>query len=1035
MPESPQNRGLFRPPVPFEGRTENGGALPGADGAGNNEAQGSEHTQNAANGLRAPVSQPSSSGQEARRSLLSGYNGAPSATPLQSSNAAWSQGNAQNAVQQGGSIGNANTWDQTVAHPSAGQGNGWGQGAFPNGNQNNGHDQPPSSPDQTWNQNPTVSNGVQNNGWGQPASQQNAGPNNFNGSNNAPNGWQQAATRGPDNFNGANNAPSGWQQGAGPGNGQLSHQQNGSPNNFNGANSAPNGWQQGVGQPSAAPGNLNNNGWGQQAGYPGRGPGGPGPNSSWGMQGSGMPPNSAIGNGRNAEWNQAAAQGGKKRGLRAKYASLSTPKKIMLVVLVVALLIPSLLIIFEGINGLILYNQARSGLQHLQNAQAIFSGGPKGNTAKYLDVNKLRLAQVEVDAANNDFHQLSRKLDSDGSVGLLSSMLPKQIVTARSLAHIGADATEIAQQGIRSAITLSPTLTPALAHPLGGGNATSPIVTPPVLDELGHDFDFILPRLHDMQQYSKDVDPNSLPLSDSQRKLITTALPLLPVGEGILTQVRSNMDVLGWFLGVDQPRTFLVETMDRGELRATGGFTGQFGELELNGGRMAPLSLKNIGQFEEDNRSTGSPLDPIFAKVQGQAAPAPFTWWPIPNFGMRDANLSADFPTSAKLIMNQYKSEFGKQTDGLILFSPFLISHVLEVTGPISVPEYKETITAQNLEQRLHYYQLDNVGIRQEELVEHVEDPQIARKLFTKRLSGLLLAKVQALPSDKMISLGKEMLYAMKTKDLQLYFTNDKLEKLIGQYGSTAEIDRSTAHDGLFVVQANLSVSKASQYVTTSISDNVTLDAKGGATHKMKMKLVYNQTGPVYGLDTYRDYVRVYTPPNSQFISGTGFSHFGDPYCGGYYTPCPQREDLYGTGEMICPIGTKIGLIPALNDDPYGDRLRPIDKIGAPLNMTSDEPGRNMFASWVVVPKNCTMNLTLSWYVPPTGHEPYSLVIQRQSSTLPDLEVNVTPAPGTCGSTKADDLHYAHVQDGEDLNFTVAKAAGGSCSLQVKPTP
>ena len=1062
MPESPQNRGLFRPPVPSQGRTENGGFLPdvAGDAAGNNEAQGGGNTHNAAkngtaNGLRTQGPQPPDSGQEARRSLLASYGGAPSAapsaTPPHNSNTAWSQGSGQAAMQPGSSTGDANAWDQTAAHPSAGQGNGWGQGGYPNGNgtQQNGWGQqaapqgtPPSSPDQRRNQDAPSVNGQQNNGWGQPPSQQNAGPTNFNGSNNAPNGWQQAANGGPTNFNGSNNAPNGWQQGAAypgtaPGNGQFSQQQNGAPANFGGPNNAPQGWQQGAGQPNAVPGNGNNNGWGQQAGYPGMAPNGQASNSSWvtppGSSGTSNP--SAIGNRPNGTWNQAGAPGGKKRGLRAKYASLSKQKKIMLLVLVVALLIPSLLVVFEGINGYLLYSKARDGLQHLQNAQTILSSGPKGNTARYLDVNKLRQAQVEVDTANNDFHVLSSRLDSDGAVGLLSSMMPKQIMTARALAHIGADATEIAQQGIRSGITLSPTLTPALSHPLGGGNATSPIVTPPVLEELGHDIDFILPRLHDMQQYSKNVDANSLPLSDSQRKLITTALPLLPVGEGVLTQVRGNMDVLGWMLGVGQPRTFLVETMDRGELRATGGFTGQFGELELNGGRMAPLSLKNIGQFEEDNRSTGSPLDPIFAKVQGQAAPAPFTWWPIPNFGMRDANLSADFPTSAKLIMNQYKSEFGKQTDGLILFSPFLISHVLQVTGPISVPEYNETITAQNLEQQLHYYQLDNVGIRHEELVEHVEDPQIARKLFTKRLSGLLLAKVQGLPSDKMVGLGKEMLYAMKTKDLQLYFTNDKLEKLIGQYGSTAEIDRSTTHDGLFVVQANLSVSKASQYVTTSISDNVTLDTQGGATHKMKMKLVYNQTGPVYGLDTYRDYVRVYTPPNSRFLAGTGFSHFGDPYCGGYYTPCPQREDLFGTGEMICPVGTKIGLIPALNDDPYGDRLRPIDKIGAPLNMTSDEPGRNMFASWVVVPKNCTMNLSLSWYVPPTGQQPYSLVIQRQSSTLPDLDVNVTPAPGTCGSAKAGDLHYAHVQDGEDLNFSVANAAGGNCSLQVKPTP
>ncbi len=1055
MPESPQNRGLFRTPVPFQGGAENGGALPGTTEAGDNEAQGGGNTNvaqaRAAKGPSGPYTP-----DPQRHSLLSSYGTTPSATPpgtpVHNADSTWSQGNGHTPMQQEGQVNNqawnqniaqgssiqdstpdsaGNGWDQTVAYPGVGQDNGWNQGGYPNGNQNNG--------------------------WGQASTQQNGVPTHFNGSNTSSNGWNQGAAYSgngqspaqqngtPAHFNGPNNVPNVWNQAAAypgitPGNGQFSVQQNDAPANFNSSNNTPNGWNQVAGQPNAVPGNMNND-WGQQAGYPGMMPNSP--NGLWNATGApsmsgmpgmpGVPPGpQAIGNpGQNMAWNQAV----KKRGLRAKYASLSTPKKIMLLVLVVALLIPSLLAVFEGINGYLLYSQARSGMQHLQNAQTIFSGGPKGNAAKYLDVNKLRLAQVQIDAANSDFHQLSDKLDHDGAIGLLDSMLPRQINTARSLAHIGADATEIAQQGVRSAITLSPTLTPALSHPLGAGPSTSPIVTPPVLDELGKDIDFILPRLHDMQQYSNGLDLTSLPLSDSQRKLITTALPLLPVGEGLLTQVRGNMDVIGWLLGVGQPRTFLVETMDRAELRATGGFTGQFGELDLNGARMTqPLSLKNIGQFEEDNRAMGSPLDPIFNKVAGQTAPPPFTWWPIPNFGMRDANLSADFPTSAKLVMNQYKYEFGKQTDGLILFSPFLISHVLQVTGPISVPEYKETITATNLELRLHYYQLDNVGIRREEIVEHVEDPQIARKLFTKRLSGILLAKVQSLPTSKLIGLGKEMLYAMKTKDLQLYFTNNKVERLIAQYGSTAEIDRSTTHDGLFVVQANLSVSKASQYVTTSISDDVTLDAKGGATHKMKMKLVYNQLGTVYGLDTYRDYVRVYTPPNSQFIAGTGFSHFGDPYCGGYYTPCPQRQDLFGTGEMLCPIGTQIGLIPALNDDPYGARLRPIDKIGAPLNMTSDEPGRNMFASWVVVPKNCTMNLSLSWYVPPTGNQPYSLVIQRQSSTLPDLDVTINPEPGTCGSTKAGDLHYSHVQDGEDLNFTVDHASG-SCSLQVKPQP
>ena len=35
------------------------------------------------------------------------------------------------------------------------------------------------------------------------------------------------------------------------------------------------------------------------------------------------------------------------------------------------------------------------------------------------------------------------------------------------------------------------------------------------------------------------------------------------------------------------------------------------------------------------------------------------------------------------------------------------------------------------------------------------------------------------------------------------------------------------------LVQANISISKASQFVHTTEQDNITLDAQGGATHNM----------------------------------------------------------------------------------------------------------------------------------------------------------------------------------------------------------
>src|SRR5205085_8874666 len=123
-------------------------------------------------------------------------------------------------------------------------------------------------------------------------------------------------------------------------------------------------------------------------------------------------------------------------------------------------------------------------------------------------------------------------------------------------------------------------------------------------------------------------------------------------------------------------------------------------------------------------------------------------------------------------------------------------------------------------------------------------------KRFTALLAHLLIDRVRHAPPDEIIAIARQMLHDLKTKDLQVYVTNPQVEALLIQYGDAAQLDRSTTHDGLFVVQANVSASKASQFVRTILHDTVTLDSQGGATHLLQMRLVYSQVGPVYGYDT-----------------------------------------------------------------------------------------------------------------------------------------------------------------------------------------
>jgi hypothetical protein len=718
--------------------------------------------------------------------------------------------------------------------------------------------------------------------------------------------------------------------------------------------------------------------------------------------------------------------------LRNRYERLSTAGKLLSLVLIFAILLPSMLGIFEVINGVILYDQVKSGVGHIQAIQTIFHGGPSGDYSKYFDPTKLHQAQIEMTAAHSDFVSLSDELDHDGSIGVAASLLPTQINTARSLGHIAVDATTIGEKLIATAIQQSPSMEKTLQASAADKDTANPkpYITEAAFVAFNQDLTDLLPTFQDMSNHAQGLSLAGLPISASQSQMISSIIPLLPTIYTVLAQGPSVRNALGWLLGVDQQRTFLLEPMDSAELRSTGGFTGQFGELTFTGGHMAKFQMKNIGAYEEDHSGDpggSGPLDTaLYQKVEQQTAPGPFNaWWPVANFGVRDATVSADFPTTAKIIMNYYQGEFDTPLSGVILFTPALIQQIIQVTGPITIAAYGETITAQNLEAKLHYYQLNNAGIAREKTIEHISNAEVARKAFTQRVTQTLMSDVMHLPIAKLLPMGAQMLQAMKTKDLQVYMDNPQVESLVAKYGSTVSMDVSNSHDGLYVVQENLSANKASQYVTTSMKDTITLDQQGDATHSLTMVLNYQEKGDVYGPNTYRDYVRVYVPPNSTLVSGNGFSQIDQVYCGlpaEGYPACQQ--DVYGDGSLVCSSSTVAVDDPTFYISGLGDTAAYLDQIGPPPNQTSDQPGRAMYGGWVTIPPNCKMTVTLSWTVPAMSHSGYSLMFQPQATVDPQVDLTVKSAACTSGNAS-----FSGTMDGQDTMFSL-KQQGGSCSLQ-----
>src|SRR5262249_34547761 len=148
---------------------------------------------------------------------------------------------------------------------------------------------------------------------------------------------------------------------------------------------------------------------------------------------------------------------------------------------------------------------------------------------------------------------------------------------------------------------------------------STPLLNQSTMDLIKDNIDYLIPKLDHMMPYTYNLDLSVLPVNDQQKQQMGSLLQALPQIRNGLAQTESLMGAIGWILGVDKPRTFLVQTMDRAELRAGGGFTGQFGILNLNGGRMAPFNLQNIGPFEENNPT---------AATNGNRPPDAFNWWP-----------------------------------------------------------------------------------------------------------------------------------------------------------------------------------------------------------------------------------------------------------------------------------------------------------------------------------------------------------------------------------------------------------------------
>ena len=681
----------------------------------------------------------------------------------------------------------------------------------------------------------------------------------------------------------------------------------------------------------------------------------------------------------------------------------------MSVVVAAAILLTLLIPLVTGMVAYSAYMSIRGtaldGVNHLLNVKSLLAVAKSDPTA-VLNVQKLQHVELELSSAEGDFLQLQALMNRPEIQNAITQFAPQyggKLGMAEHLIQVGIDACRMGGELISVAM-----LGANILHgsPLATAS-TKPLITPEDISNVEGTLTHALYYIQDIRAQMSQVSLDALPISDAQKKQLGSVLALLPAARSAIEQGQGLIGMVAWLLGVGHERRFLVQTMDRAELRPSGGFTGQYGILDISDGRMAPLVLRDVTEL--DYAGNGVEL--------GRSAPPEYKSWMTFGFwGLRDANLSGDYPTSARLGMQVFQEEGGGPVDGDISFTPVVIEHILNIIGPIRVPQYNETITAQNLEDRLHYYQQNSAAIALQKEKSGTSNAA-TRKTFTTLLGKILLDRLRQLPVKTLIRIAQGAVKDISSRDLELYFTDPQAEGWLISHGYSGAMDKFSKQDGFMVVQSNISISKASQYVHTTEQDNIVLDAQGGATHNLTITLDYKQTGPVYGYSTYADYMRVYAPADAQFISGDGFDtgntlctpdstggtgnpepspEPGPPPTGNGDTPspgCSQFANSFPSSARYCPDGDytlgQKGFIPG-----KGFTNWPIDSLGAPTEMTSDLPGRAMWGGLTVTPKNCISTISLAWYVPgevrhDLGQPLYEVLVQKQGGYVPTVEITI----------------------------------------------
>ncbi len=461
----------------------------------------------------------------------------------------------------------------------------------------------------------------------------------------------------------------------------------------------------------------------------------------------------------------------------------------------------------------------------------------------------------------------------------------------------------------------------------------------------------IVPHLAQANDLLSHIKPDLIP--QAERETFSAVQQRLPALITSLSQFDELSELTAHILGADSTQRYLLIFQNNTEIRPTGGFMGSFAEVKVRNGVLEQMEIPGGGTYDlqgllRQSRVAPGPLQLLSARWEFQ-----------------DANWFADFPTSARQIIEFYQDAGGPSVDGVIAINATYVADLIGLLGPIEMEAYDRTIDAENFlfeAQKIVELEYDRKENKPKQFI-----GDLAPKLVQRALEG---------ESEQFLTLIDHLSKGLSQKDIQLYFVDETVQRPILENGWGGAIIQ-TAQDYLMAVNTNLGGGKTDGVIEEKMDVHVSIEPDGSIVNTVTLSRTHHGIpGVVFTGVNNVDYLRLYVPKGSELLDANGFD-------------IPD-ERLFETPseEWLVDPDLEFAAVTHLKHE-------------ASATDIYEENGKTVFGNWMQTPPGSTSQVEFTYRLPFNVLDekndwsdrlkslmqidkthPYTLTIQKQSGVL-----------------------------------------------------